>query len=320
MNPQPGPSQLPESPPVGGENELFPTRLPPRVARLIGLLIILIFCTAIVAAVTVRVPQAIRCPFILLAAGDPFSIQSPARGVVTRIFVEEGKWVEKGDPLFLIRSSGGSGRRLEPSALKGRKDGGSEVGGNERQRGPGTQVEKTGDQTGARPGESGREVLVLAAPASGMVQHIVPMAPGEGVENGQELCQMIRADGELRAKLSIPEEAVPKIQAGQPVKLLLNAFPYQRYGAKRGAIESVGSVPVHHAEKTSYQGFAKLIDTSVIIGGVAHTLRAGMRGEAQIILDRPLLIEYALEPLRQMKESMRDLQPLPKKEGRSEQK
>jgi len=53
--------------------------------------------------------------------------------------------------------------------------------------------------------------------------------------------------------------------------------------------------------------FAQLKDNSFNIGPVAHPLRAGMRGEAQILLDRLLLIEYLFEPLRQIKETMKEV-------------
>jgi multidrug efflux pump subunit AcrA (membrane-fusion protein) len=262
------PSDLP---PDAKETELFPVRPPPWAARSLGLVIIIIFALAAGAAVTVRIPQAIRCPFILVPASDPESVSSPVRGVVARVYMEEGKWVEKGAPLYLIQAVIGKG------AL--------------------------GKETGTSYGN----FVLLTSPSSGVVRGLAPKTSGEMVEHGQEVCQILLTDGKLRAELSVPEDAIAKIQIAQPVKLLLNAFPYQRYGAKQGTIQWVSPAPSSTAEKTTFRVFVQLKDNSFNIGKVAHPLRAGMRGEAQIILDRLLLIEYFFEPLRQIKETMKEV-------------
>ena len=204
--------------PDAKETELFPVRPPSWAARSLGLVILIIFALAAGAAVTVRIPQAIRCPFILVPASDPESVSSLVRGVVARVHVEEGKWVEKGAPLYLIQA--GIGR--EAVAKETRSSHGNFV--------------------------------LLTSPCSGTVRGLAPKTSGEMVEHGQEVCQILRADGELRAELSVPEEAIAKIQVAQPVKLLLNAFPYQRYGAKQGTIQWVSPAASPTAEKTTFPG------------------------------------------------------------------
>lgn len=253
------------------ETELFPVRPPAWASHSLGLVILIIFALAAGAAVTVRLPQAIRCPFILVPANDPESVSSPVRGVVARIYVEEGKWVEKGAPLYLIQIGIGKGALAKETR------------------------------------NSHGNFVLLTAPSSGTVKGLAPKTSGEMVEHGQEVCQILLTDGELQAELSVPEEAIAKIQVAQPVKLLLNAFPYQRYGAKQGTIQWVSPAPSTTAEKTTFRVFARLNGNSFNIGKVAHPLRAGMRGEAQILLDRLLLIEYFFEPLRQIKETVKEV-------------
>jgi membrane fusion protein len=56
--------------PAGGhEAELFPMNPPPWVARSLGWLLVLVFLAAAVGAVLIRVPETIRCGFVLVQGG-----------------------------------------------------------------------------------------------------------------------------------------------------------------------------------------------------------------------------------------------------------
>lgn len=157
--------------------------------------------------------------------------------------------------------------------------------------------------------ESRGDFMLVVAPYAGTLLRLAKKVSGDVVEHGQELCQIARSEADLRAELNVPEEAVAKLRAGQSVKLLLNAFPYQRYGARNGIIQWVSPAAVASKEGKSFKAFVALKDKAIALADGVHAMRAGMQGEAQVIIDRPLLIEVIFEPLRRLKESMADLPP-----------
>ncbi len=143
------------------------------------------------------------------------------------------------------------------------------------------------------------ELMLVRAPYRGVVVSMPLRNSGSVVVNGQELCQLARVEGCLSARLQLPEEALPHLVVGQPVKLFFNAFPYQRYGSQSGRLDWISPAPVSSA------GGAKFIARASVEPKAGRQLRVGMEGEARIIVGRRTLIEYAFEPIRRLREQSR---------------
>jgi len=94
-----------ESARIGKVTELFPYALPFRASAVIGLFIIVVFAAALVAAVAVKIPETIRCPFILIPEGGADPIQAPFQGGLEEVRVAEGETVNRDQVLFVIRST-----------------------------------------------------------------------------------------------------------------------------------------------------------------------------------------------------------------------
>ena len=83
----------------------------------------------------------------------------------------------------------------------------------------------SGDAAGGRGND-----LFVAAPCSGTVLRLEARRPGAVVREGDVLCELACSGERLQAELTIPQSGLALIRPGQPVKLLYDAFPYQRYG------------------------------------------------------------------------------------------
>ena len=59
---------------------------------------------------------------------------------------------------------------------------------------------------------------------------------GAVVREGETLCELACAGERLQAQLALPPSGVGQIKPGQPVKLLYDTFPYQRYGVRQGTV------------------------------------------------------------------------------------
>src|SRR5262245_11823800 len=85
-------------------DDLLPSDPPRIVVRAIVWLIIAIFFTGLAAAIIIRVPETVSCPFILVSRHGADPVQAPLDGIVECILVAEGQQVVTGQKLFILRS------------------------------------------------------------------------------------------------------------------------------------------------------------------------------------------------------------------------
>ena len=84
--------------------------------------------------------------------------------------------------------------------------------------------------------------LQLTAPIAGEVSDI-GIEVGQHARTDQSLVTIVPQNSKLEIWLYAPSRAVGMTQAGQRVRVLFDAFPYQQYGAGRGTVTEVSRVP-----------------------------------------------------------------------------
>lgn len=148
--------------------------------------------------------------------------------------------------------------------------------------------------------------LSVLAPCAGTLLRLRIKSPGAFVPEGEELCELACAGEQLQAELTVPQSGVGRLKLGQGVKLLYEAFPYQRYGVRYGTVRWVSPASVMVEDSAAFHAFVDIADEAVVVEGQPRPLKAGMRGAAQVVVGRMPLIAYAFEPLRQLRESVAD--------------
>lgn len=157
--------------------------------------------------------------------------------------------------------------------------------------------------------EARREVQVTA-PEGGRVAAVIAVA-GQGVSPGQTMLHLLPTESSLQASLYVTSAAIGLIRTGQRVKLRYPAFPFERYGHQEGVVASVATSAVRAEElpfplattEPVYRVQVRLDAQTVGPEGRRHALQAGMKAEADVMLDRRRLIDWMFEPLRAMAES-----------------
>jgi HlyD family secretion protein len=107
------------------------------------------------------------------------------------------------------------------------------------------------------------------------------------------------------------------VRQGQPVKLKLAAFPFQKYGMVEGSVEHVSADAADNntqgqqngsganGDKTgkaaplAYRALVTLKSMQIGQGGERLPLTAGMQASAEILLGRRSVMEYLLSPVQQ---------------------
>jgi membrane fusion protein len=91
---------------------------------------------------------------------------------------------------------------------------------------------------------NGRRAYVLRAPTAGRVS-TVQATIGQFADPNRLQMEIIPADGTRQAQLFVPTRAIGFVQPGQEIRVLYDAFPYQRFGAFSGRIVTVSRKASH---------------------------------------------------------------------------
>jgi len=149
-------------------------------------------------------------------------------------------------------------------------------------------------------------MLTVRSPYDGVIISMEHRTVGSVIQQGEVLCQLAQENAKLRARMVINDAGLSKLAVAQKVRYFFEAFPYQRYGAVNGKLDWISPSAVTSTEGPRFVALASL-ERTAMPGGTTKTplpLRVGMKGEAHIIVGVRTMIEYAFEPVRQLRENM----------------
>jgi membrane fusion protein len=152
--------------------------------------------------------------------------------------------------------------------------------------------------------QDGEQRLVVRAPQAGTVSTVLA-EPGQSVSPASALATLVPAGATLQAQLYAPSSAVGFVQPGQAVRLRFEAFPYQKYGQQAAHVVQVSRTPLAASEMAALalpaaaSGGEPMFRITVALDDppVATPLSAGMRLQADVLLERRRLVEWLFEPL-----------------------
>jgi membrane fusion protein len=156
----------------------------------------------------------------------------------------------------------------------------------------------------AEVGTKGPSALEVAAPCSGVVLRSRVKAAGAVVAEGDLLGEIACSGETLEAELEVPPSGAGRLEAGQAVKLLYDAFPYQRYGVRFGKLRWVSPGAIRESDRTVFRALVDLDEDAIPVDGRPRPLLAGMGGSARVVIGRRSLLAYAFEPIRRLRESL----------------
>ncbi|MEO8216419.1 MAG: HlyD family efflux transporter periplasmic adaptor subunit [Acidobacteriota bacterium] len=150
-----------------------------------------------------------------------------------------------------------------------------------------------------------KDLLEIRAPYDAVCVRTTQQNPGSVVAAGAELCQLARSGVAVEARLLLPENGLSRLKPGQQVRYFFDAFPYQRYGVASGILNWISQAAVTGSDGTHFVARATIDHAEFKAGGERRPVTPGMQGEARIVVGRRALIEYAFEPLRELREDVR---------------
>lgn len=144
--------------------------------------------------------------------------------------------------------------------------------------------------------------LVLTAPVSGEVTDIASEA-GQRAQPQTALVTIVPERSRMEIWLYAPSRAIGFVRPGQEVRLLFDAFPYQKHGAGRGQVLSVSRVAVEPSALDPALGIqepvfrirVKLLSAPPRLR--VADLRPGGTLSANLVLSRRRLWEVLFDPI-----------------------
>jgi len=149
-----------------------------------------------------------------------------------------------------------------------------------------------------------RRAYVMRAPAAGRVTTLQATV-GQAADPRRLQMEILPSESVLQAELFIPTRAIGFVQVGQPVRLLYEAFPYQKFGTYRGRIVKVSQTVLTEADASgpvslkepAYKATVALDQPSIKAEGRMIPLQADMMLSADIILEKRTIIGWLFNPL-----------------------
>ena len=144
---------------------------------------------------------------------------------------------------------------------------------------------------------------VLKAAVAGEVGAILGL-PGQAVRAGETVMSLVPVGSSLEAHLMVPSRAIGFVEPGDQVLLRYQAYPYQKYGQRRGTVQRLSRGAIASGENGAephYRVIVMLEQQAIDVLGQPRRLRPGMALEADILGDRRRLWEWLMEPLFTLK-------------------
>lgn len=144
----------------------------------------------------------------------------------------------------------------------------------------------------------------IRAPISGRVTAL-QAAPGRTIDASVPLLVIVPEGSALHADIYAPTRAIGFVKPGQDVRLLYDAFPYQRFGSFGGRVTAVSRIVIDPRELSTplkieepvYRIEVTPDRQTVEAFGDKMPLQPGMSLTANLILDRQSFLDWLLTPL-----------------------
>jgi len=145
--------------------------------------------------------------------------------------------------------------------------------------------------------------LTLSAPVAGVIGDVAARV-GQHIEPDSSLVTVVPGTSAVEVQLYAPSRAIGFVRPGQEVRLMFDAFPYQKYGAGRGRVTWVSDVPTDPATLDAGLAITEpVFRVRVALEGglrdeaARNPLRPGMTLSANLLLEKRRLWEVFLDPI-----------------------
>lgn len=170
-----------------------------------------------------------------------------------------------------------------------------------------TRANRMSEQVAAREKALSHEISAafeLVAPRRGRITSL-RAKPGAPITDGKPVAVLMPSGAVLLAEVWVPSSAIAFVNPGTKVRLMYDAFPYQKFGVARATVLKIASSPTPleelpaelQAKESRYRVLAALERQQMDAYAKTFQLTPGLRFKADLILEERSLLDWLAEPL-----------------------
>lgn len=160
-----------------------------------------------------------------------------------------------------------------------------------------------------------RDMLELKAPHDGIVKDLATHTAGTVVSPGTILMSLVPHDDPVKAEVWVTNEDAGWVEVGQPVKVKVAAFAFNKYGMVDGRVEYVSpdaaelpdtrerdrkDTREHVMPPSGFRTLVTLNSPYIEADGKRYRLTSGMLVSAEVNLGSRTVMEYLLSPVQKV--------------------
>lgn len=155
-------------------------------------------------------------------------------------------------------------------------------------------------------------LIDLTASEDAIVLEIGKKSVGSVVKDAESLFTLVPINATLMAELEVAPADIREIREGYPVRIKLDAYPFQKHGTIRGQVQTVSADAFSRPAMTGGHSFYYLVrvqldDTRLKAVAEPTRLLPGMTLSGEIVTGKRTVISYFLYPvMRILDESLRE--------------
>lgn len=168
--------------------------------------------------------------------------------------------------------------------------------------------------------ERRRSLVTLTAPVDAVVLEVAKRSVGSVIKEAEPLVTLVPSAVPLEVEVEIPSRDIGLVRAGDPVRVKLDAFPFQRHGTLDGEVRTIsadafqregqrgeGKDGAKQAGEAVFRARVRLIATRLEGVPEGTRLSPGMLSTAEIRIGTRSVLSYFLYPvIRALDESIRE--------------
>ena len=157
------------------------------------------------------------------------------------------------------------------------------------------------------------KLVILTAPLDAVVLEIAKLSPGSIVKEAETFFTLVPLNVVMEAEVKIDSMDVGYIKLGDPVRIKLDAFPFQKHGMLDGTVRTISEDAFRResVEKTGSEAYymSRITLKAMTLKNLAESSRLlpGMTLSAEVVVGQRSVMSYLAWPLTKgMNEAVRE--------------
>ncbi|CDU13655.1 HlyD family type I secretion periplasmic adaptor subunit [Vibrio coralliirubri] len=139
---------------------------------------------------------------------------------------------------------------------------------------------------------------MLVSPLQGLVQSLPSTQNGGVIQPGGTVVEIVPVGGKADFKARLSPRDIGFVSVGQPTRIKIDAFDYSRFGALKGAVESISPTTSQSERGEIYYEVVVSVDTPYFRDNPeSFSILPGMTGEVDITTGEKSVFQYLWKPI-----------------------